>query len=136
MTAAHAWLSEDFVAPAEVAVPYGHRLRGAARADRDRLVVADPALDARRAERLLTGWLAEAAARSAFSYVLVDTDETAILGGLRVDPDGASWWIVGECRGTDLAAAFEGLVTGWVAAHWPGLRVVAHPALALPGGEC
>jgi hypothetical protein len=121
MTDPRAWLPTGFAAPAPVVVPYGHRLRPPVHADLARLVVAEPHLDRLRAERRLTGWLAEAAARTAYTYVLVDTDETAILGGVRIDPDGACWCVVEECRGTDLAAAFDTLVGGWVAAHWPGL---------------
>lgn len=112
------WLPPDFEPPAAEPVPYGHRLRPARGSDVGRLLVADARLDQERAERRLARWLGEMAARTAYTYVLVDADETAILGRVRIDRDGASWGIVEECRGTDLAAAFDEAVAQWVS-RWP-----------------
>lgn len=115
-----------FVPPADVPVPFGHRLRPVRVADVARHRVAVPGsgeADLRRLE-------AEAGAGLAWTYVLLDTDETAILGGVRVEPGAgrpgsgwsAWWWLVSECVGTDLAAAFDDLVPRWLVDHWPNFR--------------
>ena len=116
------WLPAGFVAPAEVAVPFGHRLRQVRPTDRRLLLVADPTLVDTVARRDLARWADEMRRGSAYTYMLLDADETAILGGVRIAPTGVDRWLVVECRGTHLAAAFDELVPQWVAAHWPSIR--------------
>lgn len=129
------WLPAGFVPPTATPVPYGHRLRPAAGGDLARLLVADEALDPVRGHRQLADWLDEMATGAAFTYVLVDADETAILGRVRVGPDGIRAHLVAECRGTGLAVAFAEVVERWVAEHWPGW-VLPDPPLALSWSEC
>ena len=70
-----------------------------------------------------------------FNYALFDTDETALLGCVYIDPPekpGAdaeiSWWVVDECVGTELEAALDELVPRWIAEDWP----LRPPALRRP----
>lgn len=98
----------------EIPVPYGHRLRPARASDLDRLLAADPDLDPATGSRRLAGWLAEQEDGTGLTRVLVDADETALLGTVRTTATGTSWWIVPECRGTDLEAALSEVVTGIV----------------------
>ena len=69
---------------------------------------------------------AEMETHESFNYALLDTDETALLGCVYIDPPekpGAdaeiSWWVVDECVGTELEAALDALVPRWIAAEWP-----------------
>lgn len=121
MSGPGAWLPPGFSPPGPTTVPYGHRLRPVARGDLARLLVADAGLDPGSGAETLAGWLAERSAGVAYTYVLVDSDETAILGTVRVDPRGTTWDVVSECRGTDLALAFGDAVVRWRAAHWPAV---------------
>jgi hypothetical protein len=125
------WLPSGFVPPAGTAVPYGHRLRPVRLCDGPRLCVATPGLGLADAEELLQTRLAEAERRSAYTFVLLDTDETALLGEVRIEPRTAvdvppdrsdavvSWWVVPECEGTDLARAFAEVLPSWLASDWP-----------------
>lgn len=137
------WLPVGFEPPAGTTVPYGHRLRRARSADARRLLVAVPGLDLPAAERLLRTRLDEMARRAAYTFALLDTDETALLGEVRVAPGNApgidaevSWWIVPECRDTDLSRAVDARVPAWVAARWPFSSASLGPLLALPRAEC
>ena len=67
---------------------------------------------------------AEMETHESFNYALLDTDETALLGCVYIDPPdkpGAdaeiSWWVVDECVGTDLETALDDLVPRWIAAR-------------------
>lgn len=125
------WLPAGFVPPPCTVVPFGHRLRPVRLSDGPRLCVATPGLGRADAEALLRARLAEAERRSAYTFVLLDTDETALLGEIRVEPptavegppDGSdavvSWWVVPECEGTDLARSFVELLPSWLASGWP-----------------
>jgi len=128
--------------PALVAVPYGHHLRPVRLADETRYGTAvegslrvlrdlhgptrgwPPATwPAGHGRRELECRVAEMERRTAWTYALLDADETALLGCVRVEPgpDGcpaAWWWIVGECLGTDLAAAVDALVPRWLRDAW------------------
>jgi hypothetical protein len=137
------WLPAGFDPPAGAAVPYGHVLRRTRAADARRLVVAVPGLDLDAAERLLATRLDEMARRAAYTFALLDPDETALLGEVRVAPGRAagvdaevSWWMVPECRGTDLGRAVDTAVAAWVADRWPFAAPRVGPVLALPRGEC
>ncbi len=134
-----AWLPAGFVAPAGTTVPYGHRLRRVRLSDGPRLCVAVAGLHLADAERLLRERLGEMERRTAYTFALLDTDETALLGEVRLAPSATpgpdaevSWWVVPECVGTDLARAIDELVPAWVAAAWP----FSAPSLALTRGEC
>ena len=130
------------VPPERVAVPYGHHLR--------RVRVSDVALHRTAVEGSLQvlrdlhgslhGWppptwrgedsrrelvhqVREMQRRHAWTYALLDADETALLGGVRVEPapDGrptAWWWVVAECLGTDVTAAVDALVPRWLEEAW------------------
>lgn len=99
-------------------MPYGHRLRPARATDLPLLLVARPDLDEARGRRRLARWMTEHRAGAAVTYLLVDTDETAVLGSVRVTARGARWWVVPECEGTDLASSLPALAEG-LAACWP-----------------
>ena len=131
------WLPSGYAPPTAALVPYGHRLRRESLTDGPRLCVAVPGLDLADAERLLRVRLAEMERRAAYTYALLDHDETALVGEVRVAPGSdadadadVSWWIVPECRGTDLARAVDALVPIWVASAWPFVapRLAAPPA--------
>ena len=129
-------------APAKVAVPYGHHLRPVRLADS---ALHHAAVDGslrvlRDLHGSSRGWppttwsaahsrnelwrqVGEMERRTAWTYALLDADETALLGCVRVEraPDGlptAWWWIVEECLGTDLAAAVDELVPRWLEEAW------------------
>jgi hypothetical protein len=141
-----AWLPAGFVMPAGTTVPFGHRLRPVLLSDGPRLRVAIPGLRLADAERLLRTRLGEMERRTAYTFALLDTDETALLGEVRVAPSTGpgrgsdaevTWWVVPECEGTDLARAVDELVPGWVASAWPfSAPHFCGPSLALPRGEC
>lgn len=106
--------------PARVPVPFGHVLRPA--------TVRDPAPPGPVGDGLAARVRAMADARSA-TYLLLDADETAVLGRVDLDRRGAGppsvrWWVTEECEGTALAAALAELVPTWAA------------GLALGHGEC
>ena len=125
------WLPSGFMPPAGAAVPYGHQLRPVRLSDGPRLCVATPGLSLADAQRLLQARLAETERRSAFTFALLDTDATALLGEVRIEPptavegspDGSdavvTWWVVPECEGTDLARAFAQMLPSWLASDWP-----------------
>lgn len=94
-------------------MPYGHLLRPVRHGDLARLLVADPDLDERHGRRRIAAWCAEMRLGRATTYVLVDEDETALLGTVRVTADGVSSWIVEECRGTDLERAVADTLSRW-----------------------
>ncbi|MFC5495206.1 hypothetical protein [Nocardioides caricicola] len=69
---------------------------------------------------------AEIEAHESFNYALFDTDESALLGCVYVDPPekaGAdaeiSWWVVDGLVGTEVEAALDELVPRWIATAWP-----------------
>ncbi len=128
--------------PAAVAVPYGHRLRPLRHTDetRYRTAVEGSHRVLRDLHGTVRGWppvtcspeqcrcdlldrLREMERGDAWTYALLDADETALLGCVRVEPGPggrpvAWWWIVEECLGTDLAAAVEALVPRWLQDAW------------------
>lgn len=139
------WLPADFVHPTRVEVPFGHHLRPISPDDTDLDMIAvmgsrerlwgiygaawgwppvdmSPAAD--RAD--LARHAAEMETHESFNYALFDTDETALLGCVYIDPPekpGAdaeiSWWVVDECVGTELEQAVDDLVPRWIADAWP-----------------
>jgi len=135
-------------APARVPVPYGHHLRPLRLTDEIRYRTAvegshrvlrdlhgpargwPPAVwGADPSRRELFRYVGEMERRTAWTYALLDADETALLGCVRVErgPDGrptAWWWIVEECLGTDLAAAVDALVPRWVQEAWSPVTFV------------
>ena len=61
-----------------------------------------------------------------FNYALFDRDETALLGCLYIDaPEkpGAdaeiSWWVIDSLVGSELEAALDASVPGWIGPDWP-----------------
>ena len=129
-------------APARVPVPYGHHLRPVRLADGPlhRAAVEGSLRVLRDLHGTTRGWppvtwsaehsrrellrqVGEMERGTAWTYALLDADETALLGCVRVEPapDGAPtawWWIVEECLGTDLAAAVDALVPHWLERNW------------------
>ena len=140
-----AWLPTGFRHPTRVEVAFGHHLRPIRADDTDLDMVAvmgsrerlwsiygeawgwpqaDMTHEADRAD--LDRHATEMEAHESFNYALLDTDETALLGCVYIDPPekpGAdaeiSWWVVDECVGTELEAALDELVPRWIAAEWP-----------------
>ncbi|WP_410657268.1 N-acetyltransferase [Amycolatopsis sp. lyj-112] len=140
------WLPDDFVHPVSVAVPdTALHLRPIREADtaldypavmgsRERLwKIFGPAwawpqetmtyeedrIDLLRHEK-------EIAAHQSFNYVLMDEEETAILGCVYIDPpertgaDGeVSWWVVDDLVGGEVERTLDALVPRWIAADWP-----------------
>lgn len=139
------WLPPGFAPPTRVPVAYGHHLRPIRASDVDLDMVAVQGSQPRLWRTYGRAWAwppesltheqdradlarheEEMARRLSFNYALFDADETALLGCVYVDPPakpGAdaeiSWWVVDECVGTDLEAALDALVPGWIAADWP-----------------
>ena len=61
-----------------------------------------------------------------FNYPLFDSDETALLGCVYIDPPekvGAdaeiSWWVVDDLVGTEAEAELDRFVPDWIARAWP-----------------
>jgi hypothetical protein len=128
--------------PACVPVPYGHLLRPLRLTDeaRYRTAVEGSHRVLRDLHGTARGWppvtwgrgpgrldlldrLGEMERGDAWTYALLDADETALLGCVRVAPGPggrpvAWWWIVEECLGTDLAAAVDALVPRWLQDAW------------------
>ncbi|KRF35256.1 GNAT family N-acetyltransferase [Nocardioides sp. Soil805] len=159
------WLPPSFEHPTHVEVGLGHHLRPIRAEDVDLDMVAvmgsrerlwriygdawgwPPAGMTREQDREdLARHAAEMLTHESFNYALLDTDETALLGCVYIDPPqkqsaqqvGAdaeiSWWVVDECVGTDLEAALDDLVPRWIAAAWP-LRRPRYVGRDLPWAE-
>ncbi len=150
------WLPDGFTTPQRAELPTGHHLRPIRESD---VGIDHPAVMGSR-ERLwarygpVWGWppasmtleadredLAhherEIAAQEAFSYAVLDADETALLGCVYIDPPDAdappgsdavaSWWVVDEAVGSELERSLEEFVPSWLRETW-GLRAVHwHP---------
>jgi hypothetical protein len=139
------WLPPDFVHPERVELPFGHHLRPIRAGDVDLDMVAVMGSQQRLWSIYGTAWgwppasmtaeqdredlarhAAEMETHESFNYALFDTDETALLGCVYIDPPekpGAdaeiSWWVVDECVGTDLERALDEFVPTWIAEVWP-----------------
>jgi RimJ/RimL family protein N-acetyltransferase len=139
------WLPATFAHPTHVEVGLGHHLRPiraddvdldmiAVMGSRERLwsIYGDawgwpPATMTHEQDREdLARHAAEMVTHESFNYALLDTDETALLGCVYIDPpekEGAdaeiSWWVVDELVGSNLEAALDALVPAWIAASWP-----------------
>ncbi len=140
------WLPASFAHPTHVEVGLGHHLRPIRAEDVDLDMVAvmgsrerlwsiygdawgwPPATMSHAQDREdLARHAAEMVTHESFNYALLDTDETALLGCVYIDPPekvgGAdaeiSWWVVDECLGTDLEAALDDLVPRWISEVWP-----------------
>jgi hypothetical protein len=71
---------------------------------------------------------AEAVAREAFNYAILDERETRLFGCLYIDPPEAgapqgpdaivSWWVVDEALGSALEQALDGVLPGWLTDVW------------------
>ncbi len=142
------WLPADFVHPGLVEVPFGHHLRPIHPDDTDLDMVAVMGSRERlwRIYGAAWGWppadmtheddradlarhAAEMETHESFNYALFDTDETALLGCVYIDPPEVpgsdaeiSWWVVDECVGTELEQALDELVPQWIA---PGVAARA-----------
>jgi hypothetical protein len=140
-----AWLPDDFEHPDRVEVVAGYHLRPIRESDVDLDMLAvmgsqqrlwsiygaawgwPPATMTYEADREdLARHAAEMTRHESFNYALFDTDETALLGCVYIDPAeklGAdadiSWWIIDALVGTDLEAALDEFVLGWIATRWP-----------------
>jgi hypothetical protein len=150
MSTSTTWLPASFAHPTHVEVGLGHHLRPIRAEDVDLDMVAvmgsrarlwsiygdawgwPPATMTHEQDREdLARHAAEMEAHESFNYALLDTDETALLGCVYIDPPqkqwpeagGAdaeiSWWVVDECVGTGVEAALDALVPRWIAEVWP-----------------
>lgn len=158
------WLPASFTHPTHVEVGLGHHLRPIRAEDVDLDMVAvmgsrerlwslygaawgwPPAGMTREQDREdLARHAAEMLTYESFNYALLDSDETALLGCVYIDPPQKrwpgggvdaeiSWWVVDECVGTDLEAALDDLVPRWIASAWP-LRHPQHVGRDLPWAE-
>ena len=141
---ARRWLPAGVEPPALVEVAFGHHLRpiDPDDADLDAVAVLGSRERLWRTYGAAWGWPAAdlsrdgvrddlarraAAARvgASFCYALLDTDETALLGHVNIDPPEqagtdatVSRWIVDECVGTELERALDELVPRWLAQDW------------------
>jgi hypothetical protein len=139
------WLPAGFRHPTRVEVRFGHHLRPiraedtdldmvAVMGSRDRLwsiygpawgwPPADMTHEDDRAD--LARHAAEMETHESFNYALLDTDETALLGCVYIDPPekpGADALVDDPPRdlgvGTELEAALDDLVPRWIAEDWP-----------------
>lgn len=142
------WLPADFVAPMIVPVLEGVHLRPLRAADaeldhravmssRDRLwqlygeawnwpsetmTVEEDREDLARRERAADD-------QESFTYAVLDTPETRLLGRVHVDQprkDGAdvevTWWVVDARVGTILETALDVVVPDWINGVWPFAR--------------
>ena len=140
-----AWLPADFVHPARLELSTGYHLRPIRADDVDLdypavmssrmrlweifgpawgwppadLSYAEDHADLARHER-------EIEAHQSFNYVILDPDETRVLGCVYVDPPeraGAdaeiSWWVVDEMVGSALDIELGDTIPGWIALRWP-----------------
>ena len=149
-TATAAWLPADFRHPTRVEVPFGHHLRPVSPDDTDLDMVAvmgsrerlwsiygeawgwppaDMSAEADRAD--LARHAAEMETHESFNYALFDTDETALLGCVYIDPldalDGeisaeVSWWMVPDAP-AGMAERLDAFVPAWLDREWPFGRV-------------
>lgn len=150
-----AWLPADFVHPPRVEVPFGHHLRpiGPADVDLDLVAVTGSGERLRRLHGATHGWppadltregcradltrrAAAMRAHESFTYALLDTDETALLGHVHIGPPTRDatdaevwWWVADECVGTELEDAVDALVPQWIAQAWP----LSRPGYDVPG---
>lgn len=139
------WLPTSFVHPARVRVDSGHHLRPISAADVDLDMVAvmgsrerlwqiygpawgwPPASMTHEQDREdLARHAAEMETHESFNYALFDSEETALLGCVYIDPpekEGAdaeiSWWVVDAHVGTDLERKLDELVPRWIDTSWP-----------------
>jgi hypothetical protein len=80
---------------------------------------------------------AEAVARAAFNYAILDEAEGRLFGCVYIDPPEAgapsgsdamaSWWIVDEALGSPLEGALDDVVPSWLADVWGFRTVHYHP---------
>jgi hypothetical protein len=141
------WLPPSFAPPGRVELSTGHHLRPIRAAD---VAIDYPAVMGSR-ERLwrkygeMWGWPpedmsyeadrvdlarheAEMAGLESFNYAVLDSDETALLGCVYVDPPDdssppgteavVSWWVVDDAVGSKLERALDAFVPRWLAQTW------------------
>jgi hypothetical protein len=142
-----AWLPQGFTFPERVDLPTGHHLRPIRESDvdidypavmgsRERLWARygeawgwPPATISYEADKQdLAHHEAEIAAHETFNYALLDEGETELLGCVYIDPPTASsppgsdavasWWVVDELVGTDLARVLDEFTPRWLAEVW------------------
>jgi hypothetical protein len=78
---------------------------------------------------------AEAAAREAFNYAILDRPEARLFGCVYIDPPNTgaapesdttvSWWVIDEALGSPLEVALDDVLPGWLADAW-GFRSVRY----------
>lgn len=140
-------LPADFPHPTRVELRTGHHLRPIRADDVDLDYPAVMGSRARLWERYGEAWgwppatmtyaedradLArherEIAANETFNYALFDSDESALLGCVYLDPPAGeapahdveySWWVVDELVGTDLERELAEFVPRWIVTAWP-----------------
>jgi RimJ/RimL family protein N-acetyltransferase len=142
------WLPDSFVHPARVELLTGHHLRPIRAADIDLDMVAVmgsqprlfsifgaawgwPPADLTREDDFdeLLRHETEIEAHESFNYALFDTDETALVGCVYIDPpekDGAdaelSWWVIDDMVATPVEHELDRLVPLWISQQWPFTR--------------
>ncbi len=80
---------------------------------------------------------AEAVAREAFNYAILDLQETRLFGCVYIDPPEAdaprgsdamvSWWVVDQALGSQLEHALDDVLPAWLADAWGFGSVHYHP---------
>lgn len=142
------WLPDNFVHPTRVELSIGHHLRPIRAADIDLDMVAVlgsqprlfsifgpawgwPPADLTREDDLdeLVRHQTEIEAHESFNYALFDTDETALLGCVYIDPPekaGAdaeiSWWVIDDLVATPVEQELDRLIPVWISQEWPFIR--------------
>ena len=146
------WVGPEFDHPHRLDVRSGHHLRPLGAADAE---IDQPAVMGSR-ERLWKqygeawGWPpesmsvdvdredlahheAEMRARAGYLYGVLDADETELFGCVYIYPSetdadaDVSWWLVDEAVGTELEAALEAALPGWLAESWGIRSMRRHP---------
>jgi hypothetical protein len=77
----------------------------------------------------------EMAAREAFNYAILDTDESHLLGCIYLDRPGheigcdvvVSWWVVDTRVGSTLESELNRFVPAWVTTDWPFTKPLFAP---------
>jgi hypothetical protein len=150
------WLDPAFTPPARLDLTTGHHLRPIREAD---LEIDYPAVMGswrRLWEKYGEAWGwpsatmsreddredlarhdAEALAREAFNYAILDQDEIRLLGCVYIDPPEAgappgsdamvSWWVIDDAVGTALEQALDDVLPRWLSQAWGFEAVHLHP---------
>lgn len=146
MTEPMPWLPHDFEHPTRLELPTGHHLRPVRAVDVDLDMPAvmgsqprlwsiygetwgwpPPTMTHEQDREDLARHEREIEAHESFNYALFDAEEQRLFGCVYIDPpeDGAtedavvSWWVIDAAVDTELEAALDDAVPGWLEREWP-----------------